>query len=86
MRLKVLASLLVLSLAINAFLTWERLHPDPPQIVPRRESAPIRTLTTNILRPIRTNIIVRPQFLTWRDIESDDYATYVQNLRAIGCP
>lgn len=86
MRLKVLASLLVVSLAINAFLTWERLRSNPPQTILRRELAPIRTLATNILRPIRTNIIVRPQFLTWRDIESDDYATYVQNLRAIGCP
>lgn len=86
MRLKVLASLLVLSLAINLFLVWERLQPQPTQTVQHRQFIPSRTLTTNILRPIRTNIIVRPQTLTWRDIESDDYATYVQNLRAIGCP
>lgn len=86
MRSKVLASLLLLSLGINAFLTWERLQSKPTQTVLRREPYPTRTITTNILRPIRTNIIVRPQFLTWRDIESDDYATYVQNLRAIGCP
>jgi hypothetical protein len=86
MRSRVLAILLVLSLGINAFLTWERLQSKPSQTVLRRELPPTRTLTTNILRPIRTNIIVRPQFLTWRDIESDDYTTYVQNLRAIGCP
>lgn len=27
-----------------------------------------------------------PNQLQWRSIESDDYATYIENLRAIGCP
>jgi len=34
----------------------------------------------------RTNVIVKRQFFTWRDVESDDYPTYVANLRDIGCP
>jgi LysM repeat protein len=34
----------------------------------------------------RTNVLVRRQILTWREIESDDWATYVANLRVIGCP
>jgi LysM repeat protein len=34
----------------------------------------------------RTNVLVRRQILTWREIESDDWTTYVANLRAIGCP
>lgn len=35
---------------------------------------------------IRTNVIVRRQFFSWREVESDDYPTYIANLRDIGCP
>lgn len=34
----------------------------------------------------RTNIIVRRQFFSWREVESDDYPTYIANLRAVACP
>ena len=34
----------------------------------------------------RTNIVVRRQFFSWREVESPDYPTYVANLRDIGCP
>ena len=33
-----------------------------------------------------TNIVLRRQFFSWRSVESDDYPTYVANLREIGCP
>src|SRR5437879_11925524 len=33
-----------------------------------------------------TNIVLRRQFFSWRSVESDDYPTYVANLRDIGCP
>jgi LysM repeat protein len=33
-----------------------------------------------------TNLVVRRQLFSWRDIESSDYATYAANLRDIGCP
>jgi len=35
---------------------------------------------------IRTNVVVRRQFFTWREVESADYPTYIANLRDIGCP
>jgi hypothetical protein len=35
---------------------------------------------------IKTNIVTRRQLFAWRDIESADLATYVANLRDIGCP
>lgn len=38
---------------------------------------------TNSTQP---KVIVRRQVFSWRDIESPDYATYVANLRDIGCP
>src|SRR5262245_60208829 len=34
----------------------------------------------------RTNVVLRRQYFTWREIESDDYPTYVANLRDISCP
>jgi len=36
--------------------------------------------------PGRTNLVVRRQFFTWQELESDDYPTYIANLRDIGCP
>lgn len=35
---------------------------------------------------IRTNVVVRRQFLSWTQLESSDYPTYIANLRVIGCP
>ena len=35
---------------------------------------------------VKTNVVVRRQFFTWSEVESDDYPTYVTNLRDIGCP
>jgi LysM repeat protein len=36
--------------------------------------------------PPKTNIVVRRQFFSWREVESPDYETYIANLRAIDCP
>ncbi len=35
---------------------------------------------------VRTNVVVRRQNFVWSDIESEDYPTYIANLRLIGCP
>ena len=35
---------------------------------------------------IKTNVVIRRQFFSWREVESDDYPTYIANLRDIGCP
>ena len=35
---------------------------------------------------IKTNLLVRRQFFSWQELESDDYPTYIRNLREIGCP
>lgn len=34
----------------------------------------------------RTNVIVRRQFFSWAELESEDYPTYIANLRSIHCP
>ena len=35
---------------------------------------------------IRTNLLIRKQFFSWQEVESDDYPAYIANLRDIGCP
>src|SRR5215831_1795406 len=35
---------------------------------------------------VKTNVVVRRQFFSWSQVESDDYPTYIANLREIGCP
>ncbi len=42
-----------------------------------------QTVVTN---QIKTNVVIRRQFFSWREIESPDYPTYIANLREIGCP
>ncbi len=54
----------------------------------RRASAPPQTAgpeDTNSVE-IKTNVVLRRQFLSWSHVESPDYETYVTNLRNIGCP
>jgi hypothetical protein len=56
----------------------------------RSLSAKYAATTAYLSRPqptqIKTNIVTRRQLFSWRDIESADLATYVANLRDIGCP
>ncbi len=51
-----------------------------PTAVPPAQSESISATNT------RTAVIVRPQFFSWQELESSNYATYLKNLRAIGCP
>lgn len=85
MRTRWLVVALTVSTVLNGVLlvAWLLALQPPPaaaRITVRRPDI------TNILRPIRTNIVLQPRLLTWADIESEDYAEFVRNLRAIGCP
>jgi LysM repeat protein len=79
MRWRVLFfSLLGVNLALGiAWLVSARRHGPAPAIpeVPGTVSG-----------VIRTNVVVRRQFFSWREVESADYPTYITNLRDIGCP
>jgi len=35
---------------------------------------------------VKTNVFVAKRFFGWSEVESDDYQTYITNLRGIGCP
>jgi len=83
--------IMLLSLSLNLFLvlamgwlyvTLTRLGERP--VVIRRLPRP--PPLTNVVRVVKTNVVVRRQFFSWRELESSDYPTYIANLRAIGCP
>lgn len=72
-----------LSLAVNLILLsgwwWtarDRARLTRAAIMAPETNAPI----------IKTNVLVRRQFFSWQEVESDDYPTYIQNLRDIQCP
>lgn len=75
--------LLAISLLINAALAYNFFKAPPPSALPVAEAA--APLATNITAG-KTNVVVRRQFFHWSQIESDDYAKFIENLRAIGCP
>src|SRR5262245_13956911 len=73
---------LVVSLGVNIALAVALL-------IPSRTARKNQTLTGAVagnLPQAKTNVVVRRQFFTWREVESADYPTYVANLRDIGCP
>lgn len=55
---------------------------------PADSSAPQASLGTNSsgTNNPRPAVIVRRQFFSWQQLESQDYPTYIKNLREIGCP
>lgn len=75
-----LAVSLLLNLALGLWL-WRSAHPTAPP------AAPTPSLSSNqVTTVVRTNTVIRRQNFLWSDIESDDYVTYIQNLRLIACP
>jgi len=53
----------------------------------QQQFAPInRVAAANKLIQLKTNVVVRRQGFQWSQIESNDYPTYIRNLRLIGCP
>lgn len=73
-----------LSLVANLALVWAwvwsarttRSHLNREAILPGVSNAPV----------VKTAVVVRRQFFSWQEVESDDYPTYIKNLRDIACP
>ncbi len=51
-----------------------------------RQEGQILPPTPEVSASTQTNLVVRRQFFSWREVESPDYVVYVNNLRDIGCP
>src|SRR5712691_787160 len=78
--------ILMVSLALNVVLGaigYRWLRSSPPRTKPSPRTALVPGPSTNA---VRTNVIVRRLHFSWEDVESDDYAKYIGNLREIGCP
>jgi LysM repeat protein len=81
MRWRVIA---LVSLGVNIALgaAWLLLARQEAAIM-AAAAASSHQLSTN---QTTTNIVARRLLLSWQQIESADYATYVNNLRLVGCP
>ena len=75
---------ILLSLGANAalagILAYQHFQSAPPP-VPAPSTSPPLTVTNS-----RTHVVVRRQNFTWQEVESDNYTTYINNLRDIGAP
>jgi hypothetical protein len=87
-----LRAVLILSVGLNLVLVlacWLRFarkselaqSPVRPPSAPRVAVGVIEKITTNMVA-----VTAAPKVQDWRAVESDDYKTYIANLRAIGCP
>jgi hypothetical protein len=75
---------LVLSLLANLILAvcwiWSA------RVVESRLNRAAILAVTNPPPTVKTAVIVRKQFFSWQEVESDDYPTFIKNLRDISCP
>lgn len=83
-RIILLVSLVLnVALAIGLVMWMTVASNSQPRPVPLPNMASVNARPVPILK---TNVLIRPQFFTWRNVESQDYAVYVQNLRSLGMP
>lgn len=75
----ILISSVVLTLLLAALWLGSTRHRDHPPMA-AVDGLPQST------GEIRTNVVVRRQFFNWAQLESEDYPTYIANLRAVDCP
>jgi len=68
-----------LALGIGWYVTST---PSQPQVAQSVGTNTNKVVSTRI----RNSVVVRAQNFTWQEVESDDYVTYINNLRTIGCP
>jgi hypothetical protein len=75
-----------ISIALNIMLGvmfWKALQfpvMESPKLVEHHVKSPAPSTNGT------PKVVVRRQFFNWSEIESDDYPTFIANLRRIGCP
>jgi hypothetical protein len=83
-RIVLLVSLVLnVALAI-ALVTWMASADNRPRVMRPINAAAV--LSNRVPSILKTNILVRPRAFTWQEVESPDYAIYVENLRSLGMP
>jgi hypothetical protein len=81
MRWRVILGFSLVANLILAIAWWRTGRPTPSGDM--GSSGATNSITST---NVRTAVIVRRQFFSWRELESRDYPTYIKNLREIGCP
>jgi LysM repeat protein len=77
-RVFLLVSLFVnVALAVGWVLSSQR---------PAAVESPSDANLSPVSERVRTNVVLRRQFFSWQEVESNDYHTFIANLRDIGCP
>ena len=75
--------LFFISLVVNLALAGVWLVSARRHAISRAESAEFgRSAST----AVKTNVVIRRQFFTWSQVESEDYQKFIANLREIDCP
>jgi LysM repeat protein len=77
-------TVLILSLAANLVLVFAWLL--SARKATQRTEAALALAGQNPSVQVKTNVVIRRQFFTWQEVESEDYRAYIKNLREIGCP
>src|ERR1041384_364920 len=79
---------IVISFALNLLLAAAVvvLWGEPPDAQHPTRARPIRYAAKTTTNQPATHVVVRKQFFTWSEVESEDYRAYIANLRDIGCP
>lgn len=78
--------LLLISLGLNLVFAATWFFGLRNLSVPGNSAAVADIDSTSRIPRIQTKVLVRHQNFTWQEVESNDYATYIKNLREIGCP
>jgi LysM repeat protein len=82
-RLILLISIVLNVALVAAFLLFAPSRkPQTPIVRPVN----IALVNSNVVPILKTNVLIRPRWFSWNEVESEDYAQYVQNLRGIGMP
>ena len=72
---------LIVSICFNLFLAASLYVATEPLKEP---AVPVPPSPDNVV--VKTNVLVRRENFTWEQIQSTNYATFIKNLRIIGCP
>ena len=87
MRERLLVALLLVSNAVWVGMIWSlsRNASDPVSLRAAEQAHFSRAALARTIKPT-PGVVVRRQFFTWGEVESDDFRKYIANLRAINCP
>src|SRR5687768_14802158 len=53
------------------------------------KAVPVSLIITNSVKHVKSGppvVVVRTNAFNWEQLESEDYRTYIERLRSIGCP